>query len=414
MSTLDDFFAALSRRMGWEPTPWRLNVFKTMAQMEGTGLQAWNPLDTTHPFGAVGNWNSVGVKIYPDMKTGVEATARTLQEPQYAGLVATMKAESPQPGVEQGLMTWGWQANGQLSPAGQQILGAMGGRAPQTTQGGENMADPTLAKYIWIEEQGWAGEPWSDPDDPSISLLGEAGKEYYKSLPASDKKTIDAAYLAATGQSAGEGAMTAYEAHLANEDELTRAKNAIETLIDLGVWDADRAVAEWTNTQTAIQNRMGEAGQRGQYVAGLMEDRAKRMTPTEDFPGFEAGGLASQIMGRRGLTAPTLKGTPMSALPDPWEAFRQGNVSVGLPAEAEGIPAYPQATNPYAAAMPGMESLAGGFNPFQAFQSGASGGASVPYTGGSADVRTPGLQPRRSGPDLGAWLEQFGIRLPGL
>jgi len=233
-------------------------------------------------------------------------------------------------------------------------------------------------------------------------------------LPASDKKTIDAAYLAATGQSAGEGAMTAYEAHLANEDELTRAKNAIETLIDLGVWDADRAVSEWTNTQTAIQNRMGEAGQRGQYVAGLMEDRAKRMTPTEDFPGFEAGGLASQIMGRRGLTAPTLKGTPMSALPDPWEAFRQGNVSVGLPAEAEGVPAYPQTTNPYAAAMPGMESLAGGFNPFQAFQSGASGGASVPYTGGSADVRTPGLQPRRPGPDLSAWLEQFGIRLPGL
>ena len=208
--------------------------------------------------------------------------------------------------------------------------------------------------------------------------------------------------------------MTAYEAHLANEDELTRAKNAIETLIDLGVWDADRAVSEWTNTQTAIQNRMGEAGQRGQYVAGLMEDRAKRMTPTEDFPGFEAGGLASQIMGRRGLTAPTLKGTPMSALPDPWEAFRQGNVSVGLPAEAEGIPAYPQATNPYAAAMPGMESLAGGFNPFAAFQSGASGGASGPYTGGSADVRTPGLQPRRPGPDLSAWLEQFGIRLPGL
>ena len=214
------------------------------------------------------------------------------------------------------------------------------------------------------------------------------------------------------------GAMTDYEAwsatHQTSEDELKRAQTAIETLVDLGVWDADRAVSEWTNTQAAIQNRMGEAGRRGEYVSGVMEERAKHMTPTEGFPGFEGpNSLASQIMGRRGLTAPTLKGTPMSALPDPWEAFRQGNVSVGLPAEAQGIPAYPEATNPYAAAMPGMESLAGGVNPWQQFQLGAneSGGVSSPVNP-SADMRTGGS--RYMGPDLNAWLQQFGIQLPSL
>jgi len=122
MANLDDFLVALCQRMGWEPTTWRLNVLREMARQEGNVdhlAEMWNPLSTTMPAGGAKDWNSVGVKIYPDMATGVEATALTLeQEGYYPGLLATMEAQSPQSGVEQGLKTWGWQDAGRLSPAG--------------------------------------------------------------------------------------------------------------------------------------------------------------------------------------------------------------------------------------------------------------------------------------------------------
>ena len=35
MATIDAFLVSLCRRMGWEPTTWRLNVLRQMAQNEG-------------------------------------------------------------------------------------------------------------------------------------------------------------------------------------------------------------------------------------------------------------------------------------------------------------------------------------------------------------------------------------------
>jgi len=165
MATLDDFFTALCRRMGWEPTPWRLNVLKTMAQMEGTGLQAWNPLDTMHPVGAVGNWNSAGVKIYPNQEAGVEATARTLEQSNFTNLRQTFKDEKVNQGTAADLATWGWAQGSSLSNT---ILGAMGGKGAAQQGVGEGV--PISAVYEQpVPAPGWGeqGQGEMGPPDPS-------------------------------------------------------------------------------------------------------------------------------------------------------------------------------------------------------------------------------------------------------
>ena len=87
----NEFFSAVCRRLGWEPTPWRLAVFAEWHRHEGVPLDVtWNPLATTRfsgntplnlewskGFGA-GNWNSVPVRVYRDAQAGITATVETL------------------------------------------------------------------------------------------------------------------------------------------------------------------------------------------------------------------------------------------------------------------------------------------------------------------------------------------------
>ena len=95
-SALNAFFSALCTSMGWQPTPWRLDVFREWARHEGMPFATtFNPLATTRQSPAAvrnigydigfgpGNWNSVGVGVYRDAAAGVAATAETLQLPYY-------------------------------------------------------------------------------------------------------------------------------------------------------------------------------------------------------------------------------------------------------------------------------------------------------------------------------------------
>ena len=87
--TIDEYFSELCRRMGWEPTPWRIEVFKFWARQEGMPFaETWNPLATTRtgPLNAAfnngngpGNWNSVPVRVYANAGAGITATFETLQ-----------------------------------------------------------------------------------------------------------------------------------------------------------------------------------------------------------------------------------------------------------------------------------------------------------------------------------------------
>jgi hypothetical protein len=89
--TEDEFFAAVSRGLGWEPSAWRLAAFKEWARREGMPLaETWNPLATTRVSEAAvrnpafdigfgrGNWNSVRVGVYRDPQAGIAATVETL------------------------------------------------------------------------------------------------------------------------------------------------------------------------------------------------------------------------------------------------------------------------------------------------------------------------------------------------
>lgn len=57
----------------------RLNALVAWQTAEGTAAK-FNPLATTKPKTGATNFNSVGVKNYPDLKTGVAATKETLEE----------------------------------------------------------------------------------------------------------------------------------------------------------------------------------------------------------------------------------------------------------------------------------------------------------------------------------------------
>lgn len=55
------------------------NLLAIVAWMQAEGGNAkWNPLNTTHWAIGATDYNWVGVKNYPDARTGIEATAETL------------------------------------------------------------------------------------------------------------------------------------------------------------------------------------------------------------------------------------------------------------------------------------------------------------------------------------------------
>src|SRR5258706_11254188 len=58
------------------------------------GSATWNPINTTQPEPGATNYNSVGVKNYPDKATGIRGTATTLTNGYYPGIVADLRSGS--------------------------------------------------------------------------------------------------------------------------------------------------------------------------------------------------------------------------------------------------------------------------------------------------------------------------------
>lgn len=111
---LHEYFAELCRRMGWEPTLWRIAVFEEWARREGIvvgeGLRRldfhWNPLATTWLEGrsdkdigyGPGKWNNAnpphGVGIYASADAGIEATRLTLINARYENIRRCFKDQN--------------------------------------------------------------------------------------------------------------------------------------------------------------------------------------------------------------------------------------------------------------------------------------------------------------------------------
>lgn len=61
------------------------------ARAEG-GTAAFNPLNTTQPWPGATPYNSVGVRNYPSAPAGIAATAATLVNGHYSGIVDDLRA----------------------------------------------------------------------------------------------------------------------------------------------------------------------------------------------------------------------------------------------------------------------------------------------------------------------------------
>lgn len=89
------FYEAILSSLGAKSTPEKIKFLKAWRQAEG-GKARNNPFNTTKkmPVDGITNYNSVGVKNYPDRQTGLDATVKTLNLPYYTELVLKLKTDS--------------------------------------------------------------------------------------------------------------------------------------------------------------------------------------------------------------------------------------------------------------------------------------------------------------------------------
>jgi hypothetical protein len=85
------FYEAILSSLGVQATPEKIKFLKAWRQAEG-GRAKNNPFNTTMnmPVDGVTNYNSVGVKNYPDQQTGITATVKTLKLSYYTDLVTKL------------------------------------------------------------------------------------------------------------------------------------------------------------------------------------------------------------------------------------------------------------------------------------------------------------------------------------
>lgn len=90
--TNDEFFTLVCGFFNVPATRWRLDMFNIWASHESSGVlleKAFNPLATTqdnHKV-AIGNWNSVGVKIFANAFDGAQSTYETIINGYYPAIV---------------------------------------------------------------------------------------------------------------------------------------------------------------------------------------------------------------------------------------------------------------------------------------------------------------------------------------
>ena len=85
------FFDEIFKKLGVNATEEKKKFFMAWRQAE-SGDAKFNPFNTTKSMKVPGvtNYNSVGVKNYPDMSTGIMATVKTLKLPYYEELMSML------------------------------------------------------------------------------------------------------------------------------------------------------------------------------------------------------------------------------------------------------------------------------------------------------------------------------------
>lgn len=78
----------------------------------GSGLGINNPFNTTLDYGGGSSVNSVGVKAYPSISVGIQATLMTLGAPRYAAIVANLQKDGPGGEFASAVGSSGWGTSG--------------------------------------------------------------------------------------------------------------------------------------------------------------------------------------------------------------------------------------------------------------------------------------------------------------
>lgn len=86
---MEGYYSSVLKMIGAPITPANLKFMKAWQQAEGG--DATNPFNTTQDAPGATNFNSVGVKRYPNAKVGANATAKTLMNGMYANIIAALK-----------------------------------------------------------------------------------------------------------------------------------------------------------------------------------------------------------------------------------------------------------------------------------------------------------------------------------
>ena len=108
----EDFYKAVLKSLGANETPEKIKFLKAWRQGEG-GKAKNNPFNTTKRMPAVSgitDYNSVGVKNYPDKQTGLNATVATIKLPYYRRLLNLLRndrATASELAMSPDLHTWG-------------------------------------------------------------------------------------------------------------------------------------------------------------------------------------------------------------------------------------------------------------------------------------------------------------------
>lgn len=107
MTTISEYAEALLPRIGAQPTWYNLIACAAWKLAEGSQA-AWNPFDTTEDAPGATDYNSVGVKNYPDEATGVSATAATLLNGLYGGTLTALRLGNDAYAVARAVGTSPW------------------------------------------------------------------------------------------------------------------------------------------------------------------------------------------------------------------------------------------------------------------------------------------------------------------
>lgn len=113
--TQSQFAATLLQRLGIHQTPGAMKALVGWMAAEGGHWHndaRYNPLNTTQPMDGAGNTGTQGnIKVYRDWQQGVDATAKTLRNGHYGGILAALKSGNSSAVAEAiGKTPWGTNA----------------------------------------------------------------------------------------------------------------------------------------------------------------------------------------------------------------------------------------------------------------------------------------------------------------